>query len=422
MTQVRFIHCADLHIDSPFRGVQADSDMVARRLRQASLEAFATVVSRALEEEVDAVLVAGDVFDSADRSLRAQFQFRDELARAADAGISCFVVHGNHDPLDGWTARLEYPDGVTVFGPEVESAPLRRDGETVAVVHGISYPTRDVRDNLAVRFHDDSEAPLNIGLLHCNVGGATGHEPYAACSLTDLTAAGMDYWALGHIHRPQVLHDAEPVVCYAGATQGRDPGETGAHGCYLVELEKGVPPHVRFIPTDGVRWLNEQVALEPEDNIESVRARVEACCLDLTRDLEGRDAIVRLRLTGRTRVNADLRKPRTVEDLLAAFHESLAAAQPFVWIDRLEVATRGLFDRESRLHDPSFIGELLRLSEQLARSDEEGLSELRELLRPVFRHSRAPEGLADYSTDQLRQWLAEAEARCVDLLVEEEEP
>ena len=159
-------------------------------------------------------MVAGDVYDSADRSLRAQLKFIQGLKRLDEAGIRSFVCHGNHDPLDGWQARLEYPPTCTRFGPEFQAVPVFEDDPKRAVVHGISYPKRDVYENLVSRLTDVDSNTFSIGLMHANVGNRPGHDPYAPCSLDDLVRPEIDYWALGHVHTREVISAKSPTIVY----------------------------------------------------------------------------------------------------------------------------------------------------------------------------------------------------------------
>ena len=165
-------------------------------------------------------------------------KFVDGLARLDKAGIRSFVCHGNHDPLDGWEARLDLPGGCVRFGAEVESAPVFPAEPERAAVFGISYPHREVGENLSLRFRGIASAgAFNIGLLHANVGGNPNHGSYAPCTVADLEDAGMDYWALGHVHTRQTLREQGPTIAYSGNPQGRHPNETGARGVYLVEVD-----------------------------------------------------------------------------------------------------------------------------------------------------------------------------------------
>ncbi|MGO9560026.1 MAG: metallophosphoesterase family protein, partial [Acidimicrobiales bacterium] len=169
-----FVHAADLHLDTPFKGVSETAPRIGAALREASLDAFDQLVELCLDREAAFLLVAGDVYDGAERGLRAQLRFRDGLQRLSDAGIDTFVVHGNHDPVDeGWSAVRVWPERVHFFGAdEVECMPVARDGQVIATVQGISYGRREVTENLALRFSRPTSEGLKIGLLHCNVAGA----------------------------------------------------------------------------------------------------------------------------------------------------------------------------------------------------------------------------------------------------------
>ena len=136
-----------LHLDSPFVGIQnVAPDNVASALRDATFSAYENIIGLCIEEQVDALLVAGDVYDSADRSLRAQFRFVEGLRRLEEAGIRSFICHGNHDPLDGWEARLDYPKSSTRFLKDAQAVPIFKEDPGRGVVHGISYGTDDVAE------------------------------------------------------------------------------------------------------------------------------------------------------------------------------------------------------------------------------------------------------------------------------------
>src|SRR3990170_6276133 len=262
MTAFRFVHTADLHLDSPFVGIQEVDDRVASELREATFRTFDRIVELCLERRADFLLVAGDIYDGRDRSLRAQLRLRDGLKPLSEAGIPSFIVHGNHDPLDSWAATLEWPDRVHIFGGKsVTAQAVERNGETISHVYGISYPTQEVRKNLARRYQRTEDGPFAIGLLHCNVGDDTGHEPYAPCSLADLVQPGMDYWALGHVHNHRILSGKEPMIVYPGNPLGRNPRELGARGCYVVEVDETGHPTAEFIAVDTIRWLWESVPI-----------------------------------------------------------------------------------------------------------------------------------------------------------------
>jgi DNA repair exonuclease SbcCD nuclease subunit len=220
-----FIHTADLHLDSPFKGISEISGEISLELAEATFESFNKIIDLCIEKQVEFLLITGDIYDGADRSLRAQLRFRDGLKRLSDAGIKTYIVHGNHDPLDGWSANLDWPENVHIFnGKSVEKVSVEKDGKELAQIYGISFHTRKIKTNLADKFPEipHSEKDLfTIGMLHCNVGTNTEHETYAPCTVQDLITRNFDYWALGHIHKKAIINAENPMVVYPGFIQKR---------------------------------------------------------------------------------------------------------------------------------------------------------------------------------------------------------
>ena len=158
MTAFRFIHCSDLHIDSPFKGLASQVPALNERLRESTFQSFHKIIKLAVEERVDAVLIAGDIFDGDDRSLQAQLKFRRGLLELSEKNIPSFIVHGNHDPSNSWSHTIDWPKHTTIFpGNKVESFPVTKDGKTLAWIYGISYPQKEVNENLALKFKKDQD-------------------------------------------------------------------------------------------------------------------------------------------------------------------------------------------------------------------------------------------------------------------------
>ena len=314
---LRFVHAADLHLDSPFKGIRETEARVADVLRHATFEAYERVIDLCIDRRVDALLVAGDVFDGSDRSLAAQVQFVRGLERLHKAGIRAFICHGNHDPLDGWGARLKMPPNVHQFGERAESVSVDPQSSTSPVVCGISYPTREIRTSLLPGFPVSEPGRVTIGMLHANVGSSTGHEAYAPCTVEELAVTGYAYWALGHVHTRAILRDASPMVVYPGNTQGRHPNERGPRGVYLVEIDDQgahVTISPEFVAVDSVRWEQVDVQIDGIEDDGALFGRLEALIDDLVTQADDRHLVYRVVLKGRGPV-----------------HESLArAAQPGV--------------------------------------------------------------------------------------------
>ena len=423
MPSLKFVHAADLHLDSPFVGMRSEApEHVADALRRATFDAYSNIIDLCIDEQVDALLIAGDVYDGADRSLRAQLKFGDGLKRLDDAGIRSFVCHGNHDPLDGWEARLDLPEGCVRFGPEVEGVPIFPQEPERAKVYGASYPHHEVRENLSLKFRELPRSHFNIGLLHADAGGNTGHNPYAPCSLVDLANTPMAYWALGHVHTRQVLRQEQPAVVYPGNPQGRSPGETGPRGVYLVEVDDRGTPHLEFRPMDVVRWETLEVDIA---GLEAEQELLDAIIGRAGSSLErsgGRPLVTRLTLTGQGPLHGWLRRPDTRDGLLEGLNRQFATARPWLWCECIQPDTASPVDREQVAQREDFPGYLACIAEEL-RKGPGALGELRDALRPLYVNSNAGPYLRDClpSDDELQELLTAAEDECLAALVDEEE-
>ena len=432
----RFLHTGDLHLDSPLEGLSAEAPPeVLAVLRSATIDAWRNVVRRAIDEAVDFVVIAGDVFEVSSPTLVGQTRFRDGLAQLADAGVPSFVVHGNHDPLDGhsWAPSLHFPDAVHRFGTDaVTAVPVLRGGTEIARVHGRSYPRAAVTENYAAGYRAEPDAPFSIGLLHTNVGDRPGHHNYAPCSVDDLRLSGMDYWALGHIHQPgQVL--ADPPAFYCGIPQGRDPGELGARGCYVVEVDDARRVTARFVPTDVVRWHPVDIGIGALTDDEALRRACREAVASAIDEADGRSLVVRLRLTGRGPLHGTLRRPGYLDDLRLLLDEERAPAPPFAWVESVRDATRPDVDLDSRRDAPDFVGDFLRTVAAARRSarttdpdeHERWTATLRSAVAPLFDESqRGRRLLRDVrpgDDDLAGSLLDEAEALGIDLLLAAEE-
>lgn len=410
MTSFRFIHCSDLHIDSPFKGLIRTAPSIEDALRAATEKAWLNIVDLAVREKVDAVLVAGDIFDSADRSLRAQFKFREGLRLLDAAGIPAFIACGNHDPLESWARTLELPANVKVFHADtVQCFPVIKDGRAVAQIYGISFPVRDVFDNLALRFSREARDGFAVGVLHANVGGNREHDNHASCSVSDLRDAGMDYWALGHIHKREVIAPAHPAIVYCGNSQSRHFKEAEPKGCCLVTLREQAEPDIRFVPADSVRFLNVDIEIEgapgPDAIIEAILSGFDSHL----QDLADRPVVARAVLTGRASLGLDIN-----DEALSALADEAASRLPVRHISlELINRTRGTHNLDALRAEGNFLTDVVALyDEALAQPDKELTDELAE----VFSKWKGRGLLDPLTPEEMRGLLEQARDLTLDHL------
>ncbi len=426
VTTYRFVHAADLHLDSPFQGISAEIHEQAEILRRATFAAYSGIIDLCLEEQASALLVAGDVFDSADNSLIAQLRFRDGLTRLAEGGIRSFVCHGNHDPLDGWRARLDWPEESHRFGSTPEAVSLLPNDPHSPLIYGVSYPKREMRENLVTGFPPRNPERPAIGLLHANVGADTGHDAYAPCSVQDLVDSGYDYWALGHVHARQLLRNpmAEaPGIVYPGNSQGRHANELGPRGVYVVDMnERGAVTSLRFQAIDTTRWELIEVPIGRIDDEQALIDALETLVETALASAGGRHLIYRIRLTGRGEIHGTLIRPDVLGDLKTQLNESYGARSPFALCVRVKDETSGTIDRQELARGSDFVADLLALIDEL-RGDPAGLRQLAEEagLADLYGHARARRFLDDLrqpTGSELASLIEQAEQLLLDGLVE----
>jgi len=388
--RVTFVHVADVHLDAPFQGIAAADERIGRELAEATYGAWERVVDLAIGRGVDFVVLAGDAYNSADRSLRAQLRFREQVVRLDAAGISTFVVHGNHDPLGGWSAGLSLPESVHTFPVgSVERVEAVAEDGFVCAVYGRSFAKAVETENFAAGYHRDAADTLAVGVLHANVGANADYDPYAPCSLDDLRSAGMDYWALGHIHRHEVL-SRDPWAVYAGSPQGLNPKETGAHGCCVVEVTRGGAVSMEHVDLAPVAWAILELDVSGADEIDGVERLVSEAC-EAVRTASGRPSVVRLALTGRSAAHADLAHAGALRQLHDALRASEAAREPWLLIDRIEDRTCAPIDLDVVRSGKDFAAELVSVADDLRQAPGDLQALLDEIGQPL-----ADKGLRDW--------------------------
>ncbi len=415
---MRFVHAADLHIDSPLRGLDRYEGAPVSRLRGATRRALENLVAMCIEERAAFLLLAGDVFDGAWKDYSTGLFFCAQMARLREASVPVVLVRGNHDAQSSVVKNLRLPDNVRELSsrkPESFAVPGAN-----AVVHGQSFASRATTDDLAARYPDRVAGALNIGLLHTSVDGREGHEPYAPTSIEIMRAKGYDYWALGHVHAREVLSE-DPWIVFPGNLQGRHARETGPKGASLVTVEDGHVASVEHRALDVVRWERVQVdvsaASDPFDVVDLVRAELERRAADAG----DRVLAARVVVTGATKANAAVRRDvdKCVSELRAA---ATGALGDRVWVEKVRIETRSMFDLARVREEASAVGHLARRLEAIKRDDAEiaslaaVLGELDKKLPPELREGEGALSLVDPAT--VRGLIDDVEAMLLPRLLE----
>ena len=257
---MRFIHAADIHLDSPLAGLAAYPDAPAAQLRNATRDAFCLLVDRAIEEQIDFMIIAGDLYDGDWRDHNTGIFFCREMGRLKRAAIPVFVLFGNHDAESEMTRKLELPDNVSCFASHKPQS-FTLDALRV-VLHGQSFKHKETTDNLAASYPAAVAGYYNVGVLHTALEGYAAHASYAPCSREELHARGYQYWALGHVH-DFAQWDGASLIVFPGNLQGRHIRETGRRGAVLVEVDDMGHTSVERIFIDVLRW--EVVRIDATD-------------------------------------------------------------------------------------------------------------------------------------------------------------
>jgi DNA repair protein SbcD/Mre11 len=334
MEKIRFIHCADLHLDSPFKGLKNLPPELYGRIQNSTFAAFERLVQTAIHEQVDFIVISGDLFDEEDRSIRAQARLLKQFNLLHKNEIPVYVIHGNHDYLGGFRLMLDMPVNIHIFSGETEVKELITKKGSVVKLAGFSYGTRHIRERRITEYPKQPEADYVIGLLHGSEGSVhSEHEYYAPFSISELKEKNYHYWALGHIHQRQVLN-SEPPIVYPGNIQGRHRKETGEKGCYLVELDKH-DAFLTFIPTQDIIWGGVEVSLDGFERFGEIFQQIKRAVEEYETPS---DCLLQIHLKDVSGLSPDILTAIENGDLLQALQADSTAGDSFKWIHTIKSA------------------------------------------------------------------------------------
>ncbi|XJZ28102.1 metallophosphoesterase [Bacillota bacterium Lsc_1132] len=402
MKQISFIHAADLHLDSPMAGLRTLPDPIFKRVRESTFQALKKLTDAAIEKKVDFVILAGDLFDGEDRSLKAQSRLRSEMQRLALHGIPVYVIHGNHDHLGGSWVKLEMPENVHIFSSDIEVKVLYTKSGAVVHLYGFSYPQRHVLERKIFGYQIVNGADYHIGILHGNEEGSKEHNNYAPFTVKELLEKPFDYWALGHIHKRAILAEHPPVV-YPGNTQGRSLKETGAKGCYFVAMTP-FETKLEFIETAQVIWEEAAIDVQEANSFQEIYRS----CQNAVAKCRKKGVGTLLMLTLKNVRLADYSERKAAAELQELLAEDEEDTDSFVWIMHLEIEDESTINREQLEAEGEFYRELFATGEHYKNPEK--------ALAPLYEHLLGRKYLPALSSEEQQELLTKAENLLVALL------
>jgi len=347
----KFVHCADLHLGSRFKGLDAVDPAMAERMRRSIFDSFKRIVDLAIEKQADALIISGDIYDEKNELPSTRMWLAEQLGRLS---IPVFICRGNHDSETSWDQSIPYPDNVREFGPDIERVAIGDDVEVLGVSYAVPHETR----NLAA-MAEGTSGKFTIFCGHCDLESVTEGHPYAPCSMSDLQGRGVDYWAFGHIHKRAEV-STDPYVVYPGNIQGRNFKETGKKGAYLVTVDSGRVASFEFIPTQTYIWEDLTVDISGKSFSDIVS--------DLTGKL-GKDSICRMTFVGSGQLDTMLRN--NPDDIRKTIASSTGCT-----ISGIRVATSPEVDLDARRDDMSMPAAVVRTGRAFAAKSKDEIIDL----------------------------------------------
>ncbi|MDA3868990.1 MAG: DNA repair exonuclease [Gammaproteobacteria bacterium] len=416
----KFIHAADVHLDSPLTGLERYEGAPVDEIRGATRHAFDNLINLAIEEKVDFVLLAGDLYDGDWKDYNTGLYFMERMGRLQEAGIRVYMITGNHDASSQITKNLRLPDNVTVFSINAPEQVVLEDLKVA--IYGQGFATRAVTDDISQAYPQGDTQYFNIGLLHTCLTGKPGHESYAPCTVDGLRSKRYQYWALGHVHKREVVSQ-QPWIVFPGNIQGRHIREIGAKGCTLVTVDHGEVAEVEHRNLDVMRWALCELDVANTDTADEVYDTISAALQTTLDEAEGLPVAVRLVLKGACAAHTGLHAEheRWVHEYRALATRLGGAG---LWLEKVAIKTRPSVSIDEALDREDALSQLLRGIRDM-ELDDSALAELANEMA-TFRkklHAAIPAGEDRYDPadpEQLRDTLEDIKALLLNRLLSTE--
>jgi len=366
---MKLIHAADLHLDSPLRNLERYEGAPVDALRGATRRALENLVTLAIQEQVALILIAGDLYDGDWRDYNTGLFFHRQMSKLREANIQVVWLSGNHDAASEITKTMRAVEQLPNVHRLADKAPqtlhLNVRGLDVAI-HGQGFPNKSVKDNLAATYPMAMRGLFNIGLLHTSLEGKPGHDSYAPCKLEDLSSKNYHYFALGHIHKQEII-SREPWIAFAGNIQGRHIGEAGAKGCLLLTINNHEVTAVESMPLDVLRWRRCRIDVTGAEDAESVLELVKTALLSNNSTWERPEA-VRIEIFGVCAAHVELN--RQLEQWINELRAQAAdISNGRIWLEKIHVHTQDQTTLQNVEASEHGLGLLLQAIQTLNPSD-----------------------------------------------------
>lgn len=351
----KFIHCADLHLGSSFSGLSSSDAELGKRMKDSLFEALDAIVSKSKEEKVDFVIFSGDIFDSSNETPLIRSRFADALK---EIKVPCFISFGNHDYKRRWEKSIPFPKNAFVFPENVVKIKFMKNKKAAAIISGASFSTQHTSEDLTANASGSPDV-FCIGIFHCNLDASKEDDLYAPCQLSSLLSKDVDYWALGHIHKREIVHE-NPYVVYPGNTQGRNPKESGEKGAYLVTVKDDVVTEMKFFRTGPILWQDVTLDIGGTDDIEQALTQLD--------DVE-KGSMIRLTVTGSGSLDSMVRlDPDGFTELVESRTGSKVTA--------MEILSKPKIDLDARKDTGDFVSAVINYGNRLETSSREDLLDM----------------------------------------------
>lgn len=437
----RFIHAADLHLGSYLNINGKPQENIQDLCKGAVYGGFERICSNAILYKVDFILLCGDVYDSYLRSVKGNRFFMDQCVRLGEKNISVYAIYGNHDAINEKGELFSISQNLHILSSDkVESFEIYKSGEVIAKIIGKSYKTRSEREKTFENYLLDDDV-FNIAMLHTAL--ERDNKNYIPCTLEELKKVpNIDYWALGHIHKPSILSVENPVIAFPGIPQGRDMGEQGIGGVFLVEVLKKEVISMELLPISKVIYKRVEIILNEEDNIENfsdllkiilkktinlnyenseILSGIKWSKDNLLEEFKG--YIVQLIIRGRTDLHSKINqmKEEDYEQFIENINEELYIPKYFMWIDSIIFRTAPLIqDFESlKVQNPIFkdLEELIDLYTEDSEYRNQLLKNWGSIWKKQIYTENTEEDKFDFNEDTIQDIILQAKGLVIEELV-----